>query len=34
MSFEALRKHAASLRGATTDVKWGADWQLQKEFMS
>ena len=26
MSFAALKKHAASLPGATTDIKWGADW--------
>jgi predicted DNA-binding protein (MmcQ/YjbR family) len=26
MSFSALKKHAASLTGATTDIKWGADW--------
>ena len=26
MSFAALRKHAASLPAATTDIKWGADW--------
>jgi predicted DNA-binding protein (MmcQ/YjbR family) len=26
MSFEALRKHAESLPGATTDVKWEVDW--------
>jgi predicted DNA-binding protein (MmcQ/YjbR family) len=26
MSFTALQKHAASLPGATTDIKWGADW--------
>ena len=26
MSFRALRSHAASLPGATADIKWGADW--------
>lgn len=26
MSFAALKKHAASLPGATVDIKWGADW--------
>jgi predicted DNA-binding protein (MmcQ/YjbR family) len=26
MSFTALQKHAASLPGATTDIKWGAHW--------
>jgi predicted DNA-binding protein (MmcQ/YjbR family) len=26
MSFTALKKHAASLPGATCDIKWGADW--------
>jgi predicted DNA-binding protein (MmcQ/YjbR family) len=25
MSFEALRRHCATLPGATMDVKWGAD---------
>ncbi|RZU02030.1 MmcQ/YjbR family DNA-binding protein [Rivibacter subsaxonicus] len=25
-AFEALREHAAGLPGATTDIKWGADW--------
>ena len=26
MSYAALRKHAASLPGTTTDIKWGCDW--------
>jgi len=26
MSFAALKAHAASLPGATVDIKWGADW--------
>lgn len=26
MSFAALKRHAASLPGATADIKWGADW--------
>jgi predicted DNA-binding protein (MmcQ/YjbR family) len=26
MSFAALKKHAESLPGVTTDIKWGADW--------
>jgi len=26
MSFAALKKHAESLPGATSDIKWGADW--------
>lgn len=26
MSFTALKAHAASLPGATVDIKWGADW--------
>ena len=26
MSYAALKKHAASLAGITTDIKWGCDW--------
>ncbi len=26
MSYAVLKKHAASLPGATVDIKWGADW--------
>jgi predicted DNA-binding protein (MmcQ/YjbR family) len=26
MSYTALKRHAASLPGATVDIKWGADW--------
>ena len=26
MSYAALKKHAASLQGITTDIKWGCDW--------
>jgi predicted DNA-binding protein (MmcQ/YjbR family) len=25
-NFEALKTHAASLQGATHDIKWGSDW--------
>lgn len=26
MGFVALKRHAASLPGATLDIKWGSDW--------